>query len=189
MKRRSDPQKKKKTLPSGKKPSAGTNGASVRGRSNGAAPRPRVNGSGLRQPLEQPMEMPKSKLPPTDLAVFRHLLLQIRRQLLGDVDHMESEALNTSRSDASGDLSLMPIHMADIGTDNYEREFTIGLIENETETLREIDAALERIEAGTYGVCEATRKPIGKARLKVMPWARYCVAHERNKESDRNHRR
>ena len=127
--------------------------------------------------------MPKTTIPAVDLEVFRRLLLQIRCQLLGDVDHMENEALQSNRSDASGDLSLMPIHMADIGTDNYEREFTIGLIENETETVREIDAALERIDKGTYGVCEATHKQIGKARLKVMPWARYCVAYERSKES------
>jgi DnaK suppressor protein len=132
--------------------------------------------------------MPKTSLPPEDLEGFRRLLLQIRRQLLGDVDHMETEALQSNRSDASGDLSLMPIHMADIGTDNYEREFTIGLIENETETLREIDAALQRIANRTYGVCEATHKPIGRARLKVVPWARYCVAYERSKESGANQR-
>jgi DnaK suppressor protein len=130
--------------------------------------------------------MPKTSLRDGDLEVFRLLLLQIRGQLLGDVDHMQNEALQSNRSDASGDLSLMPIHMADIGTDNYEREFTIGLIENETETLREIDAALERIENRTYGVCEATHKPIGKTRLKVVPWARYCVAYERSKESGAN---
>ena len=189
MKRRSDQQKKKKTSPNGRKPPAGTNGSSVQGRLAGAGQRRRVNGSGLTQPSVQPVESPKSKLQPADLELFRHMLLQIRRQLMGDVDHMESEALNTSRSDASGDLSLMPIHMADIGTDNYEREFTISLIENETDTLREIDAALQRIDAGTYGVCEATHKPIGKMRLKVMPWARYCVAHERSKESDRSRRR
>lgn len=134
-------------------------------------------------------EAVKSSLNSTELESFRRVLLEVRRRLVGDVDHMEGEAMRKNRTDAAGDLSLMPIHMADIGTDAYEQEFTIGLIENETETLREIDAALDRIRDGTYGICQATRKPIGKARLKVMPWARYCVAHERATETRRNRRR
>jgi DnaK suppressor protein len=188
MNRRSQ-SRKKTTSPTEKKRPAGTNGKSLQGRSMVPASPAKVNGSSPGRDGKPPLTLPKTKLPATDIEAFRQLLLQTRRQLLGDVDHMESEALNTSRSDASGDLSLMPIHMADIGTDNYEREFTIGLIENETETLREIDAALDRIEKGTYGMCEATHKPIGKSRLKVMPWARYCVTHERSKETDRNRQR
>lgn len=144
------------------------------------------NGDGLPQPAAA---NPAASLKPDEIEGFRRLLLDARRQLAGDVDHMQNEALRRSRSDASGDLSLMPIHMADIGTDNYEQEFTIGLIENETETVREIDAALERIQNGTYGICEATRRPIGKTRLRVMPWARYCVTHERSEESKKNRRR
>jgi RNA polymerase-binding transcription factor DksA len=145
--------------------------------------------SGGDGPIPRPAGLPKSHLSPQELYVFRERLLLVRRQLAGDLDHMENEALKKNRSDAAGDLSLMPIHMADIGTDNYEREFTIGLIENETETLKEIDAALERIENGTYGICQATRKPISKARLKVVPWTRYCVAYERSQEQKQDRRR
>lgn len=110
------------------------------------------------------------------------LLLQKRRELLGAVDNMENEALRKSRSDASGDLSMMPIHMADIGTDNYEQEFTIGLIANERETLKEIDSALQRITDGTYGMCLGTHQAIAKPRLKAKPWAKYCIEYKRAQE-------
>jgi len=133
--------------------------------------------------------MAESGLTAEELEGFHALLLQVRKQLLENVDHMQDEALRKTRSDASGDLSLMPIHMADIGTDNYEREFTIGLIENETETLKEIDAALERLENGAYGICEATHKPIGKKRLMAKPWARFTVEHKRSMEANKSRRR
>jgi len=92
---------------------------------------------------------------------------------------MEDETLKKSRLDATGDLSSMPIHMADIGTDNYEQEFALGLMDSERKLLHEIDDALQRIEQGTYGICEGTGKPIPKARLKAQPWARYCVEYAR----------
>ena len=108
---------------------------------------------------------------------FRRLLLEKRAQLAGDVNTLQNEALSRNRQDASGDLSNMPIHMADLGTDNYEQEFTLGLIEGERKVLQEIDEALDRIKRGTYGVCVATGGPIGKARLKAKPWAKYCYEY------------
>ncbi len=129
--------------------------------------------------------MPKTTLSDEEIETFRLLLIEKRSQLIGDVSTMENEALRKTRSDSSGDLSMMPIHMADIGTDNYEQEFTIGLIENEREMLKEIDEALRRIEDRTYGICVATHKPISKARLKVKPWARYCMQYKRSEEQSR----
>ncbi len=76
----------------------------------------------------------------------------------------------------------MPIHMADIGSDNFEQEFALGLMDSERKMVHEIDDALQRIEDGTYGICEATGKPIPKARLEAQPWARYCVEHARTLE-------
>lgn len=108
---------------------------------------------------------------------FRQLLLAKRAEILGDVSTLHHEAVAKDRQDAAGDLSSMPIHMADLGTDNYELEFTLGLIEGERAILREIDEALERIRQGTYGVCLATGRPIGKARLKAKPWAKYCYEY------------
>jgi RNA polymerase-binding protein DksA len=114
-----------------------------------------------------------------DTERFKQILLEKRKEIVGNVNEMEDEALKRSRLDAAGDLSSMPIHMADIGTDNYEQEFALGLMDGERKLLKEIDDALQRIEQGTYGICEATRKPIAKARLEAQPWARYCVEYAR----------
>jgi RNA polymerase-binding protein DksA len=105
------------------------------------------------------------------------LLLEKRAELVGDVNSIESEALKKSRLDAAGDLSSMPIHMADLGTDNFEQEFALGLMDSERKILAEINDALRRIDNGVYGICEGTGKPIGKARLKASPWARYCIKY------------
>ena len=114
-----------------------------------------------------------------DIENFKRMLLDKRREILRNVDEFKAEALKQSRLAASGDLSCMPIHMADLGTDNYEQEFSLGLMDSERRLLREIDGALERIEHGTYGICEGTGRPILKARLKAQPWARYCVDYAR----------
>lgn len=124
----------------------------------------------------------KGRLSPADIEHFKKMLLEKRREIIGSVNEMENEALKKSRLDAAGDLSSMPIHMADIGTDNYEQEFALGLMGSERKLLREIDDALERLEQGTYGLCEATDKPIPKARLEAQPWARYCVEYARQLE-------
>jgi len=121
----------------------------------------------------------KVRLNAADIEHFKQLLLEKRHEIVGNVNEMKDEALKKSRLDASGDLSSMPIHMADIGTDNYEQEFALGLMDSERKLLNEIDDALQRIENKTYGICEATGKPIGKARLQAQPWARYCVEHAR----------
>jgi DnaK suppressor protein len=126
--------------------------------------------------------VPPSSLSARDVDRYRAMLLTLREQLLGAVQNMENEALGKSRSESAGDLSLMPIHMADIGTDNYEQEFTLGLVASERETLKEIDEALARIEAGTYGVCLGTHKPISRARLDARPWAKYCIEYHRQQE-------
>ena len=123
-----------------------------------------------------------------DLEQFRRLLLDKRAEILGDVATLHTEALAKDRREATGDLSSMPIHMADLGTDNYELEFTLGLIEGERVILREIDDALERIKQGTYGVCQATGKPIGKSRLRAKPWAKFCYEYTLAQEQGRGQR-
>ena len=114
-----------------------------------------------------------------DAKHFKEILLEKRRNILRNVTEFEDEALRKSRLDATGDLSSMPIHMADLGTDNYEQEFALGLMDSERKLLREIDNALVRLEKKTYGICEGTGKPISKARLEAQPWARYCVKYAR----------
>lgn len=122
------------------------------------------------------------KLSAKDIAHFQTLLLEKRRELLRNVSEIEDEALGRSRQDASGDLSCMPLHMADLGTDNYEQEFALGLMDSERKLLGEIDEALHRIQEGTYGKCAGTGESIGKPRLEAKPWSRYCVEFARKLE-------
>jgi len=121
----------------------------------------------------------KSPLSKAQLKEFEKLLLAKRRDLVGDMNGIEAQALRTNRQDGSGDLSNMPTHPADIGTDNYEQEFTLGLLESERSLLKEIDEALTRIKQGTFGVCVGTGKPISIARLRARPWAKYCIEYAR----------
>jgi RNA polymerase-binding protein DksA len=127
----------------------------------------------------------KPHLTAEDIEQFRQMLLDKRKEIVGNVNEMQDEALKKSRLDASGDLSSMPIHMADVGSDTFEQEFALELMDSERKLLEEIDAALQRIEENTYGICEGTGKPIPKARLKAQPWARYCVEYARTLEKGR----
>ncbi len=130
----------------------------------------------------RPVRRKKKHLTKADLEHFKQLLFAKRKELLINVHEIGDEALKKSRLDASGDLSSMPIHMADLGSDNFEQEFALGLLDSEVRLLGEIDHALVRIEEGSYGVCEGTGEQIPKARLEAKPWARYCVEHARKIE-------
>jgi len=124
----------------------------------------------------------RTRLTPEELEEFRELLLAKRQEIVRDMGSLTDGALGVNRQDAAGDLSLMPNHMADLGSDNWEQEFNLGLMENQRQVLREIDEALERIENGTYGICLGTGKPITKARLRAKPWAKYCIEYARLRE-------
>jgi DnaK suppressor protein len=110
-----------------------------------------------------------------EMRVYKERLIVLRARLRGDVNAMANAALNKTRSEASGDLSSMPIHMADVGSDNFEQEFTLSLMENDEETLDSIEAALERIEEGIYGSCIECGGRIPKTRLNAIPYTPYCV--------------
>ena len=115
---------------------------------------------------------PQKKLTPGELRKFRTMLLQKRKELLRDVTCMEIETLFEGR----GDLSHTPIHMADMGTDSYEQDFALGLMDSERKLITEIDDALNRIENRTYGICEVNGELIPKERLRAIPWTRCCLA-------------
>jgi DnaK suppressor protein len=110
-----------------------------------------------------------------DLKVYKERLLVLRARLRGDVTQLAEAALKKNRTESNGDLSSMPIHMADIGSDNFEQEFTLSLMENDGVTLDQIEASLERIEEGSYGQCEECGVKIPKARLNAIPYATLCV--------------
>ncbi len=119
-----------------------------------------------------------------ELAQYKRILLDLRQKLVENVNSMEDEALGKSRQDASGDLSNVPIHMADVGTDNYDRDLTIGLIQNGEEELRAIDDALERIGNKTFGSCEECEKKISKTRLTALPYVKNCIECQREEEEE-----
>ena len=110
-----------------------------------------------------------------DLERFKKILETIRARLAGDLKHLEGDSLNTDQRESSGDLSGYSFHMADMATDNFDREFTLGLAANEQQGLNVIDDALRRIKEGTYGVCEECSKPISQKRLLAVPHARLCI--------------
>lgn len=154
------------------------------GRPIAAPPKPYPSPTAKEPPLQEPpteeqLRKVKTGLTKKDIDYFRQLLLQKRAEIVGDVTSMEVDA---RKQHSGGNLSNMPVHMADVGSDNYEQEFTLGLVESERKLIREIDAALLRIQNGTYGVCVERGVPIGKARLEAKPWAKYCIEVARERE-------
>jgi len=137
-----------------------------------ASARGNADDAGERKPI-------KTKLSKKELDFYRQLLILKRAEKLGDLRSKETEALQSG----GGNLSHMPIHMADIGSDAYDQDFTLGLAESDRKLIREIDDALQRIADKTYGMCMHTGKPIPKARLNAKPWAKYTIEAARLVES------
>ena len=129
--------------------------------------------SAAKAKAEEPIDVSeiRTKLNAKELDGYRELLLRSRMELVGRVDSLEDEALRSS----GGNLSNMPLHMADVGTDTFDQEFALNMAASDREKLAEIDAALQRIADRTYGVCQITGKPIPKARLDANPLAKYTV--------------
>jgi DnaK suppressor protein len=123
----------------------------------------------------------KTGLTAAEVEKYRALLLAKRSELLGNVTIIEDETFKKERSE----LSSMPFHMADAGSDNFEQEFALDLMDSEKKMLAEINNALRRIEEGTYGICEGKGEQIPKARLNAIPWAQYCVQCAELKEKGR----
>jgi DnaK suppressor protein len=117
-----------------------------------------------------------------DLASYRRVLQTLRSRLKGDLDQLTDEALGRELGGGSGNLSNSPLHMADLGTDNYDQEFTLELIENEQGTLELVNEALARMELGKFGKCVECGEPISKLRLEAIPYARYCIGCARKLE-------
>ncbi|MCE5186794.1 MAG: TraR/DksA C4-type zinc finger protein [Planctomycetaceae bacterium] len=111
---------------------------------------------------------------------YKRQLIAKRHELLETIEQVKPIAERPSaKSDDTGDISSVPFHQADIGTDMYQQELNQMHLEQERQLLLDIDNALEKIEAQRFGVCESDRKPIAKARLQAVPWARYCLDCER----------
>lgn len=124
------------------------------------------------------MKKKQKKLSAEKLEHYRLLLIEKMKEILGDVSSLE-ETLSPN----SGDVSTMPVHLADIGTDSYEQDFNLDLMAEERKTLVEIQHALTRIQNGTFGFCEGLGKPIEENRLEAIPWTRYSLEYAKMIES------
>lgn len=125
------------------------------------------------------------KLTKKELEYYKNVLLAIREKVGEEVGQIEKDYLRKSSKDSSGDISSQPFHMADVASDSFDTEFNIGLASNEKNILYEIDAALRRIKEGTFGICEKYGTPIGKKRLKAVPYARYSIKAQEEEEKER----
>lgn len=113
-----------------------------------------------------------TRLTEKDVEKYRALLIEKWHEIVGDVTTMEENIFQ-----GGGELSSMPVHMADIGTDSFEQEFGLDLLAEEKKILVEIQKALIRIETGEFGICEGLGVPIEKKRLEAIPWTRYSLEY------------
>ncbi len=135
----------------------------------------------IRKTLEiDPESLAKLKSPfnKKELGRFRDILLKKRADLVGDVSDLESEAL----LGRSGSLSALPQHLAEQGSETYEQSLSLNLAAEDRRLIREIDGALQRIDKGTFGICEMTGKAITRERLEELPWTRYSIEAAREFE-------
>jgi len=116
---------------------------------------------------------PKSIFSKKELAIYKEKLLNLKDDIISQMRNHASDTLMKSQKDISGDMSGYGLHMADVASDNYERDFNLGIVSKERKIVMDIDDALKRIEEGTYGICEMCKKSIAKSRLKAIPYARY----------------
>ena len=120
---------------------------------------------------------------------YYKLLIDLRTHLTEGIELHSEETLKRSSKDDTGDLSSYGQHMADSGTDTFDRDFALSLVSSEQEALTEIDSAIKRIHAGTYGVCEINQKPIAKERLLAVPFTRYSAEAQKDLERNRHRAR
>ncbi|MFH1191561.1 MAG: TraR/DksA family transcriptional regulator [Candidatus Omnitrophota bacterium] len=124
----------------------------------------------------------KKKFSKSALKDFKKIVLKKKEEILGDLKHISDDILRKSQKEASGDISGYTYHMADVATDNYDREFSLGLASSERKSLYELDDALKRIEEGVFGICDDCKASITKIRLKAVPSARLCIKCQQKRE-------
>lgn len=138
----------------------------------------------VKAPAKKTFRMLKAKkLPKKELEIYKKMLLQLRGKIVGDLQQIEGESLSGNQSSNSGELS----DVADMATDNYDRELNIGLASNEQQLLNDIDIALKRIEDGTYGTCEIYGTAIPKKRLLAMPYTRLSMQAQEEEEKNKRY--
>jgi RNA polymerase-binding protein DksA len=124
----------------------------------------------------------KNKLNKKELTEYKKIITKRKNEILDAIERISEDTLKKSQKDASGDISGYTFHMADVATDNYDREFSLGIASNDRQSLYELDDALKRIEDGSFGVCEECKTVLTKARLKALPYARLCLNCQQKRE-------
>ncbi|MDP2831375.1 MAG: TraR/DksA family transcriptional regulator [Candidatus Omnitrophota bacterium] len=124
----------------------------------------------------------KKKFSKSDLKDFKKIVLKRKEEILNDLKHISDDTLRKSQKEASGDISGYTYHMADVATDNYDREFSLGIASSERKSLYELDDALKRIEEGVFGICDDCKSSIAKIRLRAVPSTRLCIKCQQKKE-------
>ena len=144
--------------PRARKPAVATTAASILGK---PAAQTRLNG--------------ETKVKP-EWQKYYNRLLELREQLLRQMNGLAKESAQ--------EMAGYSLHMADSGTDNFDRDFALSLLSSDQDAIYEIEEALKRIEKRTYGICELTGKAIPKARLEAIPWTRFTVQAQAQLEKD-----
>src|SRR5262245_9016861 len=111
----------------------------------------------------------------SELQNYRKRLLEMAATLKGSAAGIAAEALRPAGGESSGGLSNTPLHLADLGSDNFERDMSVSLLENKTRTLDQIEEALHRLDAGNFGLCQECGAKIGADRLQAVPFTPYCI--------------
>jgi RNA polymerase-binding transcription factor DksA len=162
--------KKSSTNSSAKKPAAGSGAAKTR--PVGPATAASILGQSATKSKNSD---PVARIKP-DWQKYYKNLLDLRERLLNQMSGLAKESAE--------EMSSYSLHMADSGTDNFDRDFALSLLSSDQDAIYEIEEALKRIEKGTYGVCELTGKTIPKARLDAIPWTRFTVEAQAQLERD-----
>ncbi len=115
----------------------------------------------------------KKRFSKKELNDYREKLLDLKDDIMKQIQEISEESLRKSQQEASGDISAYSLHLADRASDTYERDFNLGLVSSERRVVMEIDEALKRIDDNQYGFCQMCKKPIAKRRLEAIPYARY----------------
>ena len=130
----------------------------------------------LGRPVAKARDSHLPKKVKSEWQTYYERLLELREQLLRQMDGLAKESAE--------EIAGYSLHMADSGTDNFDRDFALSLLSSDQDAVYEIEEALKRIERDTYGICEITSKPIPKARLDAIPWTRFTVEAQAQLEKE-----
>jgi DnaK suppressor protein len=142
----------------------------------GKSQAPATSAAILGRPMSKPMAVAEPRKIKAEWQKYYNRLLELREQLL--------HQMNGLAKDSAQEMPGYSLHMADSGTDNFDRDFALSLLSSDQDAVYEIEEALKRIEKKTYGVCELTGKPIPRARLEAIPWTRFTVNAQAQLEKD-----